>query len=377
MLKSFHINIQIHMSDIQRIYIVFGPTQAGKSSFINVLAKQEVAVPGFGSGVSMTKCCTAYIVDIPELGGRVLLIDVPGLDDTNLILTNSKIRDCITASLLEYTSSRSSIDGIICFESVASDSIKVTRTMNELSKFLGTPAWTSVTFLLTKADKLDDSEIRVRSGELQERLENDFTGIKIPWAYWCNKKTGADLQKQKQDLAKCLAKVQPYNLSEINRLRDEILKRAKELQEADKNKRFKDVKLQYEEQKVIEKKEIVKVMKQHIENKEMTRDVTNFDITSRTQKISDGGLFGTGLFAKKYEIPIYDIKPVTTKETYLMPEVVEKEVEEEKVKYDIKTEQKEKTEKVAQDPYDINYYIKKAKEEKLKEIREKIMSCKK
>ena len=72
-----------------------GPSQQGKSSFINLISGQVLASEGQNDGQSCTK--HASILSFPDLlrifGTNVQLncIDLPGFNDTSVLLSNKKI----------------------------------------------------------------------------------------------------------------------------------------------------------------------------------------------------------------------------------------------------------------------------------------------
>jgi predicted GTPase len=58
-----------------------GPTGSGKSTFVNLTSGSNLAVgEGLESCTSMVQACAPFYLD----GKRVLLIDTPGFDDSNI-----------------------------------------------------------------------------------------------------------------------------------------------------------------------------------------------------------------------------------------------------------------------------------------------------
>ena len=113
-------------------FLVFGPSQFGKSTFINncldkARADCERAVVGDGSGISITlevETCTmkAFKELLPHSRARcdiIKIFDVSGLFNTELRIGKKEIFAEIKKTLLQ--SGANNIDGIFLFKSVKDD----------------------------------------------------------------------------------------------------------------------------------------------------------------------------------------------------------------------------------------------------------------
>jgi GTP-binding protein EngB required for normal cell division len=128
-----------------KIYVLFGKSQAGKSSFINTLAGQKLAEMGCGSGLSETRSCKDYLITsspfFPDTNIR--LLDVPGLNDNRHNTPDEELLDMIRekvflmmqANVLESGEARTTIDGIIIFENLEDSATHLVRTL-DMAKFL-------------------------------------------------------------------------------------------------------------------------------------------------------------------------------------------------------------------------------------------------
>lgn len=141
-----------------KVYVLFGPSQAGKSSFINKLAGKAVAEVGSGMGISQTTTCQEYKVERPD--GTFIFMDVPGisdnylnaLDDEIMLAIREKIRGYMTAVLLETGTERKSIDGIIIFEPLDYDYFQVYQTLSKAEILFGANMYDSSLLVFTKGD---------------------------------------------------------------------------------------------------------------------------------------------------------------------------------------------------------------------------------
>ena len=104
------------------IFLTFGPTRAGKSSFLNTISKKLLCEVGNKIKEGTTIDVTPYDFTIKFNGENqmMLIFDVPGIFDTRLRVTNNQINEKIKIGILEKTE-KSSLDAILVFESCAND----------------------------------------------------------------------------------------------------------------------------------------------------------------------------------------------------------------------------------------------------------------
>lgn len=154
-IKAFHCSLRQNPS----IYALFGPSQSGKSAFVNALAGRHLAREGNGSGISETKECTEYNFTTPE-GLKLVILDVPGLDDNFYNTTDEeimgmirkKIQNHLAALALENGLRRDWIDGILLFEPLDYDYCRVNKTVASAKLLFGQAVMESAAVIFTKSD---------------------------------------------------------------------------------------------------------------------------------------------------------------------------------------------------------------------------------
>ena len=67
--------------------ILFGPSQVGKSSYVNTISGKDLALVGVGDRESTTQEIKTYPVS-----DELLVTDTMGLDDSKLQISNQEIR---------------------------------------------------------------------------------------------------------------------------------------------------------------------------------------------------------------------------------------------------------------------------------------------
>lgn len=213
-----------------KVYILFGPSQSGKSAFINSVYRlltpnaphdAVLAEEGCGLGISQTKECKEYEINFDS--GKIVLLDVPGLDDNYYNSSNEDVMNMIkekvlnhmTALALENGSMRDSIDGIILFEPLDCDRSQIERTMSSARMLFG--------------KGIDESAIIVFTlGDLPySRLAEE--GQKLPSCSWISdqqrpaEETMCDWVKMKF----LLYNLEPYRTERIKEVLEEIRVMAK------------------------------------------------------------------------------------------------------------------------------------------------------
>lgn len=220
-------------------YLLIGPSQSGKSSFINTLAKKEIAKSGSGDGKSTTGACSTYEVTIPGLS-KVDIIDVPGTRD-NQGLSDERIKEEIHKTLLSLDSKQ--IDGIILFEPVDRDTSSINLTLQMAKSLFGMEFdGQNAVFVFTMADRLPD--IMDADEGLADFIDDPLKIIKQSQEHcfkhgfqtivWQNDTPECQLTSSKrealeQDLSLLLTKLQPFKTARLLELQDRIHKRAQAL----------------------------------------------------------------------------------------------------------------------------------------------------
>ena len=308
-----------------RFVLVFGPSQVGKSTFINNLlefvnSKLEKAKVGSGIGQSTTIKINFYNIgnilalfpeDIQNYDS-LTLIDVPGIFDSEMRISKEEIFDQLKQKLFEY--GVNSLDAILMFESVYDDSRKVYQTMQALQEYFGKEVKDSTIVLSTKWDKIDEDD---KKG-VENYLNSMIKTIQVSTMKWQNnfgtKKvlSKPEMYSQLLELGKNIKKLNPYRVEDMNTLlkkRDEL---AKEIRENDPNRySFKDeVRIEYIPEEFV--KEIdVQIME--------IVNLTNEEIELKAKKLFDSQIPIPGGL-----IPDPSGKRNTTKRIVQVPETIQR-----------------------------------------------------
>ena len=210
---------------INRLILVFGPSQSGKSTFINnlidagslagITIKAQV---GVGNGESTTEKITLYnLGSIPGLFpddiqgfDTVSILDVPGTFDSGLKLTQEEILTLIKMKIIEKSTPH--IDCILVFESMNVDSRKVYYSVKTASDLFGSNVTQSIILLTTKWDKVDPNE-RV---QVKEYIDSMAAALNISLMKWQNNYNNKILISDKDfgiqisELGKNIQKIKKY-----------------------------------------------------------------------------------------------------------------------------------------------------------------------
>ena len=137
-----------------RIVLTCGNSQIGKSSFINTLKDEIVSEVGQG-GVSKTKSVAAYdvgeskrVFEKDPASSRLIIIDVPGFQDSELTFLDKNITELITCELLRL--GKDHIDLVLLFDSAISSTISIRRTLDIMLNSFGENILESVVGIVTK-----------------------------------------------------------------------------------------------------------------------------------------------------------------------------------------------------------------------------------
>jgi len=218
------------------VWIVVGPSQTCKSSFIKDISGEEVPV-GSG-GVSCTTKIKLYKAMLGDL--IVMMIDTVGFGDSQLAKDDQEIMLDIEQTLLTYKGTKdvSQIDAIIVTESMNADAIKLNDTLVKLGSILSPGFEDSTLCLLTKPNKLTNPD------EYEERLinlkqictEQQIRGGALPFitSYPFLAKDKIPFEEQLRKLKARLDTLRKYPLDNILQTRNEIKKLAAEIRQSKK-----------------------------------------------------------------------------------------------------------------------------------------------
>jgi GTP-binding protein EngB required for normal cell division len=218
------------------VWIVVGPSQTGKSSFIKDISGEEVKV-GSG-GVSCTTKIKLYKARLGDLA--LVIIDTVGFGGSKLTEQDQEIMLDIEQTLLTYKGTKdvSQIDAIIVTESMKGDAIKLNDTLAKLGSIFSPGFEDSTLCLLTKPNKLTEP------GEFEERLTNlkqicteqQIRGGALPFitSYPFLAKDEIPFEEQLRKLKARLDTLRKYPLDKILEKQNEIKKLAANIKESKK-----------------------------------------------------------------------------------------------------------------------------------------------
>ena len=232
--------------------LVFGPSQYGKSTFINTILEcspikeQQRAGVGSGNGESITISVKSYNIGIipamfPHLRpgyDTFQLIDVPGILDSGLRITKEEIFAEIKRILLQTGIQQ--IDALLVFESMKDDARKINISMEALMKYFGDGVKQSVIVLATKWDRVEEEE----SERITDYLENLINQLGLKYIKWQNNiKTRGRLLLTEEEVMNQIAllgayiqRCRPYCVKEMDSLLLRRERLAEELRKNDPNR---------------------------------------------------------------------------------------------------------------------------------------------
>ena len=248
-----HSNVRGNMSPpVHHVALVFGPSQYGKSTFINTLLEyspikgQELAGVGSGNGESITLKVKSYDIGIISAMFQNLrvgydtfqLIDVPGILDSGLRITKEEIFAKIKRILLKKGIQQ--IDAILVFESMKDDARKIGISMEALIKVFGEKVKESILVLTTKWDRVEEEEHE----RLINYLEKLINPHRIKYIKWQNNikvrgrplLTEEEVMNQISMLGTYIQKCKPYCVKEMESLLVKRQQLAEKLRENDPNR---------------------------------------------------------------------------------------------------------------------------------------------
>ena len=328
-------------------FLVFGPSQFGKSTFINkcldkARADCERAVVGDGTGISITLEVETYTMEafkelLPHSRAGydiIKIFDVPGLFDSELRIDKKEIFAEIKKTLLQ--SGANNIDGIFLFESVKDDSRKMLITLDIALQLFGEDLVNSSILLTTKWDRLIGNEFQ----KVESTVEAFATNSGIQTQKWYINHEHFNFSENQMDvqfseLGSRIGKLKKFKVDEMDDLlqRRDIL--AEQLRERDPNRfatkeyeqevqeaedYIEDEPLKVTEWVALSTEEIEIKAKKMFDNqipipgqliprkviRQVTKDVVNYvpEVKTENKEYSSGWW----LFKKKFVVPIQTIK---------------------------------------------------------------------
>lgn len=228
----------------KKVFLLFGPTRAGKSTFINKLYGGEaVGVGDLNGSQSTTMYCREVPIQRPDFFNdqRVSIIDVQGIDDTRLT-QDEEIIDNIREFLMNVlmTNGVAKLDGIILFNSLRTNA-NVGRMIAYLEEMFTPEVTKSIFVLATKADQMRSNPAMVQTKIQAIQLMCESKSV--PWRIWNNydgtqrgpnglkniELSEDELNRNIVDLHHALADLPAYDLSGIQEALDQIETEALEM----------------------------------------------------------------------------------------------------------------------------------------------------
>lgn len=175
-------------NDANKVFLLFGTTRAGKSTFINKLAGFNAVVAGDpNSAMSTTIMPQPIRIRRPDFFAdqKIIFIDVQGLSDTRNDddkSTMASIADFVESTLLANGLTR--LDGVLLFQSLQ-PLPKLGDMLSQLQGTFGDQIASSTFVLATKPDIFGDDERSQQALRTKLQAVDDFCRAKsIPWMKW-------------------------------------------------------------------------------------------------------------------------------------------------------------------------------------------------
>lgn len=203
------------------IYVLFGPSQSGKSAFINSFSGKHFAEEGTGAGISTTTICQEYAFTTED--GEFVFLDVPGLkdnyhnstDEEIMAMIREKVLNHLSALALESGTTRKFIDGILLFEPLDYDYMRVDRTLLCAKMLFGEEVLDSGAVIFTKGD-LDYS-----------RPPEELTLSYCQWqSYPLSETVRLEDRRELKFTLRCLKPYMLKNMNDVLNRLDEMTKQA-------------------------------------------------------------------------------------------------------------------------------------------------------
>ena len=222
--QQAHFIKSIMLSGEQKtVTILFGPTQYGKSTFLDKLLHQNEEVrpkTRTGKGHSITRSIHLYR---GTLIGPVL--DVPGWNDTGLLVDVAAIAKQVALVLAEGNISNVKI---LLFDSVKESSVQIRPSLEQLVQAFGKQVKDSIVVLASKFDRADEDEIEDRIATMEKTMTGCKIGNKlVPWK--SKNLSESEWFEQLGELCSALDETKPTTLDDIQDIHSRVLERAKKL----------------------------------------------------------------------------------------------------------------------------------------------------
>lgn len=212
-----------------------GESQFGKSSFINMTSGGNTQKVGSGDGKSCTSQVTAVpfqdVLGIFQINAPLCFLDIPGFNDTSLALSNEQILGSIKFYLAEkkYTQ----LDAVFVFQSAFESALRLAKLFDTVESLFGGTIVRSCVIIATKSDLVSARLLPRR----RETIEGFAREKNVPVVWWVNDSDEPVSIEDKRNQASCLnaalARVQPYNFSDMQEFERRIQQKAQELMRAD------------------------------------------------------------------------------------------------------------------------------------------------
>lgn len=213
-------------------FLVLGPSQSGKSSFINSLAGKKLTEVGKGDGTSVTSLVSKYCFHSPVLDQKIELIDLPGFCDSRLKVSDKEIQLMIKNSIMECLQNDVEFKGFIVVESIRNDVSKLNLSLERLFNVAGVNSKPSILVLINKIDYLNVVDPGMYNNAITIcQSQNLFHSI------WTNSETYGDQEWRKtliDWLVYNLKALKPYKGNLITEIDTEISNIATSLYNAKK-----------------------------------------------------------------------------------------------------------------------------------------------
>ncbi|KAF9533598.1 P-loop containing nucleoside triphosphate hydrolase protein [Crepidotus variabilis] len=164
--KRLNINTGYSVQQSDTIIAVMGPTGTGKSTFVNKVAGR------YATAVSdELSSCTQEIkaVDCELNGRKVVLVDTPGFDDTNL--SDLDVLELIADWLRKTYKEGVELCGLLYFHRITDNRMAGSprRLLETFQNICGEPAFRNVILTTTMWDEIDEEDGASREGELSKQ----------------------------------------------------------------------------------------------------------------------------------------------------------------------------------------------------------------
>ncbi|KAG6917337.1 hypothetical protein DXG01_002908 [Tephrocybe rancida] len=155
--------------DTDIVIPIMGPTGAGKSTFINWVAGQNVAVVGHNLKSETAQLQHVILTHPTDPTRRIIVVDTPGFDDT--YVADSEILRRIAVWLAQSYSANMTLAGVIYLHEISQTRMLGTarKNLDMFNKLIGKDATKNVVLATTKWGDIPDEVGGRREEQLRER----------------------------------------------------------------------------------------------------------------------------------------------------------------------------------------------------------------